>query len=81
MAGKDASYRQLNKKVRHSLRRSSQGKDLFQHFEEGNDVSILGFHYLSFLRDSCNDLGIRFDSFVNHIDEGDYSVIHLILDL
>lgn len=61
--------------------RNNRGWDDVQHLEEGNDLSIFGFQYLSFLRDSCNDWGIRFDSFVNHIDDGDFSVIHLIFDL
>jgi hypothetical protein len=81
MAGKDASYRKLNKRVHESLRGERQGKDLFAYYEEGNELGILGFHYLHFLKEACKQWGIRFDSFVNHIDEGDFTVIHLVLDL
>lgn len=81
LAGQASSYRQLNRRVHESLRSSRQGKDLFEYFEDGNELGFLGFNYLSFLRDFCKEWGIRFDSFVNRIEEGDYTVIHIIMDL
>lgn len=81
LASKEASYRNFSRKLHRSLRSEKTGKTLGDYYKDQNEIANLGFHYIRYLKETCERQGLRFDSFVNHIEDGDFTVIHLLFDL
>jgi hypothetical protein len=48
-------------------------KSLSDYYLQCGERSSPGFYYLGYLKESCVERNIHFDSFVNHIEEGNYS--------
>jgi hypothetical protein len=69
----------IRKEIEDSTAAGVGGIDLadFYHREENEPTGKLGLSYLSYLREACSTLGVRFNSHVNYIADLDLTLINL----
>jgi hypothetical protein len=78
--------REVQREIEDTNKHVGNGRGLAEFYGEnmggGEDLSgRIGLSYLSYLEDACSQLGIRFDSYVNYVDDLDLTLITLSVRL
>ncbi len=78
--------REVRREIENSNKHVDNGKGLAEFYgeklSEEEDLSgRIGLSYLSYLEDACSQLGVRFDSYVNYVDDLDLTLITLSVRL